>query len=229
MSTPTRIPPVGYEYGSARRTYVEFFAAHVVTNRYLRIAILALAVVTLALVVLHVRTLQTLRSWKPLVIRIDSLGRAAAVPADDLTYRPQAAELRYFLMQFTRKHFGRLRATVRQDYAESLYFLDGRLADATMQKNRTSQAIEKFLVERGDEIDIQVKNVALEDLREPPFRATVDFERVYLAPADRSELRRETYVGSFVFVLKDRVPNAMVPINPLGLTITYFREDQAFR
>jgi hypothetical protein len=31
-----------------------------------------------------------------------------------------------------------------------------------------------------------------------------------------------------VFVLKDQVDNARIPINPLGLTITYFREDQAF-
>ena len=31
------------------------------------------------------------------------------------------------------------------------------------------------------------------------------------------------------FVLKDQIPNAMVPVNPLGLTITYFRVDQAFQ
>jgi hypothetical protein len=31
-----------------------------------------------------------------------------------------------------------------------------------------------------------------------------------------------------VFTVKDRVTNAMIPVNPLGLTITYFREDQAF-
>jgi hypothetical protein len=31
-----------------------------------------------------------------------------------------------------------------------------------------------------------------------------------------------------VFVVKDHVENARIPINPLGLTITYFRDDQAF-
>jgi hypothetical protein len=30
-------------------------------------------------------------------------------------------------------------------------------------------------------------------------------------------------------VVKDHVPNALIPVNPLGLTITYFREDQAFQ
>jgi hypothetical protein len=29
--------------------------------------------------------------------------------------------------------------------------------------------------------------------------------------------------------VKERVPNAMTPVNPLGLTIIYFREDQAFQ
>jgi type IV secretory pathway component VirB8 len=229
MSSPFKLPAAGHEYGTTQRTYVEFFGAHVVTNRYLRIAVLCLAVVSLALVVLQVRTLQTLRSWKPTIIRIDSVGRAAPIPSDELTYRPQAAELRYFLSQFTRKHFGRLRATVKQDYSESLYFLDGRLADAQMARRDASEVIAKFLAERGDEIDIDIKNVSFVDLRQPPFRATVDFERAYKSSADGTELRRELYVANFTFVLKDDVPNQMVPVNPLGLTITYFREDQAFQ
>ena len=28
---------------------------------------------------------------------------------------------------------------------------------------------------------------------------------------------------------KQPVPNALIPVNPLGLTITYFRQDQAFQ
>jgi len=34
--------------------------------------------------------------------------------------------------------------------------------------------------------------------------------------------------GTSLFVVKDRVPSALIPVNPMGLTITYFREDQAF-
>ena len=44
----------------------------------------------------------------------------------------------------------------------------------------------------------------------------------------RAEDKRETFVAHVVFVLKDQVDNARIPINPLGLTIAYFREDQAF-
>ena len=44
----------------------------------------------------------------------------------------------------------------------------------------------------------------------------------------RSEAKRETYVAHLVFVVDDHVDNARIPVNPLGLAITYFREDQAF-
>ena len=222
------LPPTGYEFGPARRRYVEQYGSALVLNAYLAIGLGCLAVVVLALVALNVHTQRTFRNFKPLVIRIDDVGHAAAVSYDSLTYTPQAPELKYFLVQFVTMHYGRMRATVRQQYAQSLYFLDGRLADATMEANKKSGLIERFLTSGGEEIDVRVKNVTLEDLRQAPYRATVDFEKVYLAPATRAEVRREAFVGHLVFVLTDQVDNARIPINPLGLTITYFREDQAF-
>jgi hypothetical protein len=32
-----------------------------------------------------------------------------------------------------------------------------------------------------------------------------------------------------VLTFQARVPNELIPINPLGLTISYFREDEAFK
>ena len=46
---------------------------------------------------------------------------------------------------------------------------------------------------------------------------------------DEVENKRETFVAQLTFALKDQIPNAMVLVNPLGLTITYFRVDQAFQ
>jgi len=74
-----------------------------------------------------------------------------------------------------------------------------------------------------------VSNVAIEDLRSQPYRATVDFEKAYYSSTDHVITRRELYVGHFVFSVLDKVPNTLIPVNPLGLTITYFREDQAFQ
>jgi type IV secretory pathway TrbF-like protein len=222
------LPPPGYEYGDARRRYVEQYGSTLVMNTYLTLALVGLSVVAVGLIGLTLRIQRAAQQVKPLVIRIDDVGRATAVTEASLTYTPQAPELKYFLVQFVTAHYSRVRATVRQQYAESLYFLDGRLADATIEANKKAGTIERFLTGSSEDIDVQVKNVTLEDLRQAPYRATVEFDQVYLSPATRAEVKRETYVAHVVFVLRDQVDNARIPINPLGLTITYFREDQAF-
>ncbi|MGH7540360.1 MAG: hypothetical protein ACRELC_05125, partial [Gemmatimonadota bacterium] len=43
-------------------------------------------------------------------------------------------------------------------YAESFYFLDGALAEATMASDQQGQAIEQFLSGAGDEVEIEVSN-----------------------------------------------------------------------
>ena len=83
--------------------------------------------------------------------------------------------------------------------------------------------------EWGEEVEINVTRVAIQELRTTPYKATVDFEKVYLTPQDRVEVRRERFTASFVFVLQKHVSNALIPFNPLGITITYFHDDQAFQ
>ena len=41
-------------------------------------------------------------------------------------------------------------------------------------------------------------------------------------------LKKTLYTANFIFLFKDDVPSELIPINPLGLAITYFRQDQAF-
>src|SRR5580693_1839307 len=205
------LPPTGYEYGEARRRYVEAYGSTLVMNTYLKLAVLGLSVVAVGLIALNLRTQRTFQNFKPLVIRIDDVGRATAVDYASLTYTPQAPELKYFLIQFVTTHYSRMRATVRQQYAQSLYFLDGRLADATIEANKKAGTIERFLTGSTEDIDVHVKNVTLEDLRQPPYRATIEFEQVYFSPATRAETRRETYVAHLVFVLDDHIDNARIP------------------
>ena len=215
----------------AKRQYVELFGSALVMNTYLKIALLCVSLVAVGLLVLNLRTQTKAENLKPLVIRIDDIGRAQAVQYDMLTYQPQgqAPELKYFLTQFVTKHFARMRATVKERYAESLYFLDAAIADATIAQNQRTQTIETFLSGASDEIEIQVKNVTLDELKSPPYKAAVDFEQVYYGLGSRQENKRETFVVQLTFALKDQIPNAMVLVNPLGLTITYFRVDQAFQ
>ena len=98
-----------------------------------------------------------------------------------------------------------------------------------MEKHRKENTVDKFLTDPSSpEVDVEIRKVALESMEKPPYRASVDFYRVEYAPADHSVLNRTLSTANFVFLFKDQVPNELVPVNPLGMTITYFREDQAF-
>ena len=214
---------------SARRQFVELYGSALVLNTYLKIALVLVSLVALGLIGLNVHTAARASEVKPLVIRIDDVGRAEAVAYDATSYQPQAPELRYFLTQFVVKHFSRIRATVQRDYPDSLFFLEPALADATIAQNDQSRVLETFVTNPvADEVDVVVQNVSLSELTTVPFKATVTFQKVYYAPGTRNERSRETHVAQPQFALRDRVPNAFVRVNPLGLQVAYFRVDQAF-
>ena len=214
---------------SAKRQYVELYGSALVMNTYLKIALVLVSLVALGLLALNFHTAAKYSQVKPLVIRIDDVGRAEAVQYDATAYQPQPPELRYFLTQFIVKHFSRLRATVQREYPDSLLFLEPTLADATIAQNEQSRALETFLTNpSADEIDVVVQNVSLTELAKPPYKASVSFQRVLYTPGTRHERTRQTLIAQVDFVLREHVPNEFVRVNPLGLQITYFRVDQAF-
>src|SRR5204863_1733406 len=130
---------------NAKRQFVELYGSALVMNTYLKIALLLASLLALGLLVLNFRTQAAYANVKPLVVRIDDVGRAEAVQYDATVYRPQAPELRYFLTQFVVKHFSRIRATVQREYPESLLFLEAHLADVTIAQNEQGRAIETFV------------------------------------------------------------------------------------
>lgn len=228
MTAPHLSLPPPKDFAAARRQFIDMYGSVVVMNTYLKIGLLCLCGVCVALSDVAIRAYDAAMRKPPLVIRINEVGRAEAVSYNAFEYHPQEAEIKYFLIQFVEQHYSRMRATVQENYARSLYFLDGKLADALIQASRKTKTIEQFLDNPTEEIEVRVTNVSIEDLRTPPYKATVDFERVYYALADHAETKRDKYVAHVVFMVRERVTNAMIPVNPLGLTITYFREDQAF-
>ena len=214
---------------SAKRQFVELYGSALVLNTYLKIALVLVSLVSLGLIGLNIHTARRYADVKPLVIRIDQIGRAEAVAYDASRYTPQAPELRYFLTQFIVKHFSRLRATVQREYPDSLLFLEPGLADATIAQNEQSRAIETFMTNpSADEVDIVVQNVSLTELAEAPHKASVSFQKLLYAPGTRQERARQTFIAQIDFTLRDRVPNEFVRVNPLGLQVSYFRVDQAF-
>jgi type IV secretory pathway TrbF-like protein len=217
-------------FHDAKRLYLESCGDPMVTNTYLKIALVLVSLVAAGLALVDLKTIRTFQNFRPLVIRIDDLGRAEAINYHNLEYKPQDAEAKYFLSQFCALYYRRNRYTIQDDFSKSLYFLDGKLADGIFDAYRKDDIIKKFITNSAaPEIDVDVKKVALEEMQTSPFRARVDFYMVYYSPIDHAELKRDLYTANFVFLFKSQVPNELIPINPLGMTITYFREDQAFK
>src|SRR3954468_11394761 len=214
---------------NAKRQFVELYGSALVMNTYLKIALVLVSLVALGLLGLNFHTVARYSQVKPLVVRIDEVGRAEAVQYDAAHYKPQAPELRYFLTQFVVKHFSRIRSTLQREYPDSLFFLEPALADATIAQNEQSRVLELFVTNpSADEVEVVVQNVSLSELSTPPFKAAVTFQKVYYSPGTRTERNRETYIAQIDFVMREHVPNEFVRVNPLGLQIAYFRVDQAF-
>jgi type IV secretion system protein VirB5 len=217
------------QFIDAKRAYLEQYGGALVTNTYLRVALFAVSVALLGTLALAFAMFSWTKTQKPLVIRIDEIGRATAVNYAGFAYAPEAPELRYFLAQFVQLHYARLLGSVEERFGRSLFYLDATLARAVIEDERKNPQLAQFVRESSEEIDIDIKNIVLQDLRARPMKASVDFDKVFYPRGERRELRRERYAGYFEFVIQDKIPNAFVLVNPLGITITYFRVDAAFK
>lgn len=216
-------------FNEAKQLYLEQYASAIVTGGYLKIAVALLSLVVLGLVLVNLKTVRTLESFKPMVIRIDEIGRAQALAYDNLAYKPEYKETKYFLTRFCQLYYRRNHATINEDFTQSLYFLDGKLAGDTIQQFKQTNIIKNFLSDSlSPERDVDVQQVVIEPMDKAPYKATVDFFEIEYSPSDHSVARRTLYTASFLFSFRDHVPNAEILTNPLGLTITYFREDEAF-
>src|SRR6202022_3294850 len=123
-------------FHNAKRLYLEQYGDPMVTNTYLKIALVLVSLVAIGLALVDLRTIRTFQNFRPLVIRIDDLGRAEAINYHNFEYKPQDAEAKYFLSQFTKLYYRRNRYTIQDDFAKSLYFLDGNLANNILDAYR---------------------------------------------------------------------------------------------
>ncbi len=213
----------------AAERYLEQYGDPLVMNTYLKITILCLAVVCLALAALVFKSQKALASMRPLIIRINDVGRAEAIDYRNFQYRPQEAENKYYLTRWAQVYFSRNRFTIERDQTDSLYFLNDDVQRAVIAQEQKDKIIQTY---RNDStlpyVDVEVKNIVLDDLRQSPYSARIEFEKVYTNPADHAELKRERWTASVTYVFRESVKNNELAVNPLGLTIVRFRADQAF-
>jgi type IV secretion system protein VirB5 len=226
MSTSTKATP---EITRAAERYLEQYGDPLVMNTYLKVTILVLGLVCLALAALVFKSQNALASMKPMIIRINDVGRAEAIDYRNYQYRPQEVENKYYLSRWAELYFDRNRFTIERDQTHSLYFLNSDVQRAVIDQERKNNIIQTYVKDSSlPYVDVDIKNVVLDDLRQSPYSARIEFEKVYTNPADHSEIKRERWTASVTYVFRDNVKNTELAVNPLGLTIIRFRVDQAF-
>jgi type IV secretory pathway component VirB8 len=214
-------------FNAARQQYAEQYGDSIVSNTYLKIAVGLLALTNLVQVWMHKRDLDRFQNFKPLVYVVDKAsGRIDVQRYETLEYRPGEPELKYFLAQFCRLYYGRNRYTIQSDLERATHFMSAGLGIQVRSAWRRKQTINQFLQSRGPSIDIDVKLVAFETLGKTS-KATVDYDEVYYDD-ERNEKQRLSYRARFTFLIPESVGPEDIQTNPIGLTITDFREDPAF-
>ncbi|MFZ0661191.1 MAG: VirB8/TrbF family protein [Acidobacteriaceae bacterium] len=226
MSTDTNTSP---EITRAAERYLEQYGDPLVMSTYLKITILVLAVVCLALIALTYKSQKALATMHPLFIRINDVGRAEAIDYRNFQYRPEEAENKYYLTRWAELYFSRNRFTIERDQTNSLYFLNSDVQRAVIEQERKDNIILTYMNDSTlPYVDVEVKNVILDDLRQSPYSARIEFVKVFTNPADQTELKREQWTASVTYVFRHVVKNEELTVNPLGLTIVRFRADQGF-
>lgn len=213
----------------AAETFLERYGEPMVMNTYLKISVLVLCAICLALAALVYRSQTTLAAMHPMIVRINDVGRAEAIDYRNFQYRPQEAENKYYLSRWAELYFSRNRFTIERDQTNALYFLNGDVQHAVIDQERKDNLIQNYVRDAGlPFVDVEIKNVILDDLRQSPYSARVEFEKIFTNPADHSEVKRERWTATVTYVFRESVRNNELAVNPLGLTIVRFRADQAF-
>ena len=213
----------------AGHKFLELYAEPVVTNTYLKVAILVLSAVTLGCLALLYRADTAAMRLKPLIISITDAGRGQVVNYADFSHVPIERVSKYYLARWAQLYYGRNHATLQRDFADSLGFFSNDLQGATLARVTKAKTLQTFLLDpSAPNVDIEIKAVVLDDTRQAPYRAHIEFERVFYSLGDEQEQSRERWTANVVYGFRDDVPNAMLLTNPLGLVISYIHEDQAF-
>jgi type IV secretion system protein VirB5 len=213
----------------AAERYLEQYGDPIVMNTYLKVTVLVLASVSFVLAGLVFKSQKALADMHPMIVRINDVGRAEAIDYRNFQYRPQEAENKYYLTRWAELYFSRNRFTIERDQTNALYFLNGDVQHAVIEQERKDNIIQTYIKEGSlPYVDVEIENVVLDDLRQSPYSARIEFEKVFTNPADHSEIKRERWTASVTYVFRETVKNNELAVNPLGLTIVRFRADQAF-
>ena len=152
----------------AGKQFADIWAEAIQSNRNLRIITVALGMSLLLVLIITLRL-----AWqpppKPIVVRVDEVGRAEALAYEAATAKadPLDPTTKYFLNRFVHDFYSRRTATVHDHWTRSLRFLTTNLADKAFADSSEQIA----LVSGGfADNESQVENVVLRihAAEEPP-------------------------------------------------------------
>ena len=184
--------------------YAEIWGEAIHTNRHLRTitAGLGIAVILLIIVVIRIASVDPPR---PIVVRVDEVGRAEAVAYDVMEAQadPLDPTTKYFLNRFVHDFYSRRRATVEENWSRSLRFLTTDLANASFRAESQNIAL---LAAGAARDELQVDRVVLRIQANPqePHSASADFDLVRLVA--EGEVDREHWSLSLQFLFLDEIP-----------------------
>ncbi len=209
----------------AGREYAEIWGETVEANRKLRTLAMILGGACLALAVLLLRV-ATVAPPRPIVVRVDEVGRAEAVAYEAATAQadPLDPTTKYFLNRFIADFYSRRQATVEEHWTRSLRFLSTELANAAFTRDGAEVAA---MAAGTADTELQVEQVVLRihPAPEAPHGATADFDLVHLRQGQ--ETLRERWSITLRFTFLTVIPSELVVYNPMGILITYLQADRA--
>ena len=209
----------------AGKEYAEIWGEAVHSNRHLRALSLVLGGVALLLAIVIIR-LASLEPPRPIVVRVDEVGRAEALAYDAVEAKadPLDPTTKYFLNRFIHDFYSRQQATVEEHWSRSLRFLTTDLANAAFRAEGRNVAL---LAAGGAKDELRVERVVLRIQANPeaPHGATADFDLVRTVA--KKEVDRERWSLSLQFLFLERIPPELMVFNPMGIVITYLQGDRA--
>ena len=213
------------EIKDAGAEYAEIWGEAIHTNRHLRMISGGLAIAVLLLIVVVFRIV-SVEPPRPIVVRVDEVGRAEAVSYEAMEAQadPLDPTTKYFLNRFIYDFYSRRRATVAENWSRSLRFLSTELANASFRAESQNVAL---LAAGGARDELQVSRVILRIQPNPqqPHSATADFDLVRMEMA--REVSRERWTRSLQFLFLEEIPPDLIVSNPMGIIINYLQGDRA--
>ena len=207
------------------KTYADMWGEAVHSNRHLRVLSMALAGLILLLVVIIIR-LSSVELPKPIVVRVDEVGRAEALAYEAVEAQadPLDPTTKYFLNRWIDDYYSRRGATVQTAWPRSLRFLAASLANEAFRVEGENVAMLAAGAAR-DELQVERVLLRIQANPVPPHGAAADVDLVRLV--NGGEVSRERWSLSLQFLFLDSVDPELMIVNPMGIIITYLRADRA--